>query len=84
MGVKKIKKYYLPTPLPLFDWDIENYSASVKYLLKKKMINRHLRKHQRQQVHLLQILNSMQAWEKLQKRELKWEFLHLRHIKRPL
>ena len=55
-----------------------------KYLLKKKMINRHLRKHQRQQVHLLQILNSMQAWEKLQKRELKWEFLHLRHIKRPL
>ena len=36
MGVKKIKKYYLPTPLPLFDWDIENYSASVKISIEEK------------------------------------------------
>lgn len=30
VGVSKLYKYYLPEPLPLFDWNIENYSASIK------------------------------------------------------
>lgn len=36
MGVKSINKYYLPEPLPLFDWDIEHYSSSVKISIEEK------------------------------------------------
>lgn len=35
-GVKNLKRYYLPQPLPLFDWNIENYSASVKISIEEK------------------------------------------------
>lgn len=35
-GVKSIKKYYLPEPLPLFDWNIEEYSTSVKISIQEK------------------------------------------------
>lgn len=36
VGMKKIKKYYLPQPLPLFDWNIENYSASIKVSIEER------------------------------------------------
>lgn len=31
-----MEKYYLPEPLPLFDWDIEHYSSSVKISIEEK------------------------------------------------
>lgn len=36
LGIKKLKKYYLPNPLPLFDWDIEHYSSSIKISIEEK------------------------------------------------
>ena len=36
VGIKKVKKYYLPQPLPLFDWNIENYSTSIKISIEEK------------------------------------------------
>ena len=35
-GVKSIKRYYLPEPLPLFDWNIEDYSTSIKISIIEK------------------------------------------------
>lgn len=36
IGIKKIKKYYLPQPLPLFDWNIENFSTSIKISIEER------------------------------------------------
>lgn len=36
IGIESIKKYYLPEPLPLFDWDIEHYSSSIKISIEEK------------------------------------------------
>ena len=34
--LKSIKRYYLPEPLPLFDWNIEDYSTSIKISIIEK------------------------------------------------
>ncbi|WP_294585731.1 hypothetical protein [uncultured Bacteroides sp.] len=36
LGVDSLIKYYLPVPLPLFDWDIEHYSTSVKISIEER------------------------------------------------
>lgn len=36
IGIKELKKYYLPTPLPIFDWNIEFYSSSIKISIEEK------------------------------------------------
>ena len=36
IGIKNLKKYYLPNPLPLFDWNIEHYSSSIKISIEEK------------------------------------------------
>ena len=36
--VVDFKKYYLPEPIPLFDWNLENYSSSVKISIEEKDI----------------------------------------------
>ncbi|TWV12355.1 hypothetical protein FQ707_10550 [Bacteroidaceae bacterium HV4-6-C5C] len=36
VGVKEYKKYYLPEPLQLFDWNIENYSTAIKISIEEK------------------------------------------------
>lgn len=36
VGINKMKKYYLPTPIPIFDWNIENYSTSIKISIEEK------------------------------------------------
>lgn len=36
IGIESSIKYYLPEPLPLFDWDIEHYSTSVKISIAEK------------------------------------------------
>jgi len=35
-GVEGLTRYILPEPLPLWDWNIENYSASVKISIEEK------------------------------------------------
>lgn len=36
VGIKNLKKYYLPNPLPLFDWNIEYYSSAIKISIEEK------------------------------------------------
>lgn len=36
LGVESLRKYYLSEPLPLFDWDIEHYSTSIKISIEEK------------------------------------------------
>lgn len=36
VGINKMKKYYLSTPIPIFDWNIENYSTSIKISIEEK------------------------------------------------
>lgn len=36
LGVSNFKKYYLAEPLPLFEWNIEHYSSSIKISIEEK------------------------------------------------